>query len=110
MMSDQFKSPKELMSLAASGDREAFGVLYAQYFTPIYRYIYVRVKTAEIANDLAQTVFLKVFERASEIEAPENPLSYFYTVARNLVIDHWRKKKETFFDDHEGMAESFQSQ
>jgi RNA polymerase sigma-70 factor (ECF subfamily) len=89
------KDPKILMQLAKSGDAEAFGRLYELYFTPVFRYIYFRVKDKETANDLTQTVFLKVFSALPNFrEQNKSPLAYFFTVARNTVIDYWRTKKE----------------
>jgi len=94
--------PKILIRLAKSGDSEAFGRLYELYFVPVFRYIYFRVKNKEEANDLTQTVFLKVFRSLPNFqEQDKSPLAYFFTVARNKVIDHWRAKKEVLFDDPE---------
>lgn len=93
--SNSKKDPKRLMQEAKNGDADAFGCLYEIYFKPVFRYIYFRVKDRETANDLTQTVFLKVFKT---IEAYQNknksPLAYFFTVARNTIIDYWKKKKE----------------
>ena len=98
--------PKILMQLAKSGDAEAFGRLYELYFTPVFRYIYFRVKDKEEANDLTQTVFLKVFCSLPNFkEQNKSPLAYFFTVARNTVIDHWRAKKEVRLDDPENVFE-----
>lgn len=96
--------PKILMRLAKAGDTEAFGRLYKLYFVPVFRYIYFRVKNKEEANDLTQTAFLKVFHSLSNFsEQNKSPLAYFFTVARNTVIDHWRTKKEVLLDDPESV-------
>lgn len=94
------------MQLSKAGDAEAFGRLYELYFVPVFRYIYFRVKDKETANDLVQTVFLKVFRSLSNFrEQNKSSLSYFFTVARNTVIDHWRAKKEVLLDDSENVFE-----
>jgi RNA polymerase sigma-70 factor (ECF subfamily) len=88
------------MQLAKSGDTEAFGRLYELYFVPIFRYIYFRVKDKEEAADLVQTTFLKVFRSLPNFREQNKPLlAYFFTVARNTVIDHRRVKKEILIDD-----------
>ena len=53
-------------------------------------------------EDLLQMTFLKAF-RAKENwpEEMTSPLSYFYTIARNLVIDYYRKHKEILIEDKE---------
>ena len=89
------KDPKQLMQLAKNGDTEAFGQLYELYFKPVYRYIYLRTKSKEEAEDLSQVVFIKIFKSIGGFqEQNKQPLAYFFTIARNTVIDHWRKKKD----------------
>jgi RNA polymerase sigma-70 factor, ECF subfamily len=93
----------ELMRRAISGDRDAFGLLYEHYFSPIYRYIYFRVQNKSVAEDITQAVFLKVFEKLpSYRDLQRPPLAYLFTIARNKVIDHWRKNKrlELFAEDN----------
>lgn len=108
MEADNSKNnPKILMQLAKSGNTEAFGFLYELYFTPIFRYIYFRVKNKDDANDLTQTVFLKVFSALSNFqEQNKSPLAYFFTVSRNTVIDYWRNKKEILLDDPQNIFEN----
>ena len=107
MKEDNFQNdPKVLMQLAKSGDGEAFGQLYELYFVLVFRYIYFRVKNKEEANDLVQTVFLKVFCSLPNFqEQNKSPLAYFFTVARNTFIDYQRTKKEILLDDPEGVFE-----
>lgn len=84
-----------LIERAKAGDAEAYGSLYELYLTPVYRYVYVRVREKTVAEDITQTVFLKVYEALSRFEnTGKTPLAYFLTVARNTLIDHFRKKRE----------------
>jgi len=108
MESDKLKNdPAVLMRLAKDGDAGAFSLLYKNYFTPVFRYIYIRVKDKDAANDLTQTVFLKVFQSiGSYQEKNKSPLAYFFTIARNAIIDLWRKEKGAKFDD---LDENFDS-
>ncbi|MDD2758524.1 MAG: sigma-70 family RNA polymerase sigma factor [Patescibacteria group bacterium] len=97
---DNQDGPLILLNLAKNGDQTAFGRLYELYFTPVYRYVYLRVREKDTAHDLAQTVFLKVFEARERLEdRGKSPLTYFFTVARNTVIDFWRKKKDWLMDE-----------
>lgn len=88
-------SPRELIARAKDGDRDAFGELYAEYFTPIWRYIFYRVRSREETEDIVQNIFIKAFQSVGRFEQQKvDPLAYFYTIARNTLIDHWRKKKD----------------
>lgn|SRR3989344_1215893 len=101
-MESEENDPKTLMRLAKEGDSRAFNKLYRLYFTPIFRYIYFRVKIKEVAEDLAQEVFLKVYRSLAVFKMTESPpLAYFFTVARNTVFDYWKKKKDILTDDLE---------
>ncbi|MEK7482005.1 MAG: RNA polymerase sigma factor [Patescibacteria group bacterium] len=103
-MESEENDPRALMRLAKEGDSRAFKKLYRLYFTPIFRYVYFRVKTKEIAEDLTQEVFLKVYRSLAVFKAAKaSPLAYFFTVARNTVIDYWKKKKDVLTDDLESL-------
>ena len=94
------EDPKTLVLRAKEGDVGAFEELYTLFYTPVFRYIYLRTKNKEEAEDLAQTVFLKTFKSISRFETGNSaPLAYFFTVARNTVIDHWRKQGKVLYDD-----------
>lgn len=91
-----------LLERAKDGDTSAFGTLYQLYFAPTYRYIFFRVKHTEEAEDLTQSVFVRVYATIVDYEHRGKPLlAYLYTVARNIIIDYWRKKKSIIMDDPE---------
>lgn len=84
---------QDILTRAKQGDSEAFALLYKEYYVPLYRYIHLRTKNKEQAEDLTQDVFLKIYRTLGSID-PEatSPTGYFYTIARNTLIDFWRKK------------------
>ncbi len=87
--------PVALMKKAKEGDRDAYGKLYELFFTPVYRYVYIRVRDNGVAEDISQVVFLKVYEALSRYEHRDvSPLAYFLTVAKHSLIDYFRKKKD----------------
>jgi RNA polymerase sigma-70 factor (ECF subfamily) len=91
---------RQLAGQAKNGDTQAFDRLHQELLTPIYRYVYYRVRRKEDAEDITQTVFLKAFQAFPRYEDTGiSPLAYFYSIARNTVIDHWRKKGEILFED-----------
>jgi len=96
---------KLLMTIARNGDSEAFGIIYSKYFTPIYRYIHYAVRNKEIAEDIAQTVFLKAFKMIENYKNNGNdPAPYFYTIAKNTMIDYWKKKKDYLYENFTEVA------
>lgn len=76
--------------------RKKFEKIYDKYIDQIFRFIYLKTNTKEIAEDLTSETFLKTWEafQSSEIL---NPRAFLFKTARNLVIDFYRKKdKENF--------------
>lgn len=91
---------EQMVTRAAKGDAAAFATLYENFLDPIYRYIFVRVRTPELAEDLTQTVFLKAWQALPKLAEREHSFSsWLYTIARNTVIDHWKKKKDVPIND-----------
>lgn len=105
---DKFDGNEDFMELverAQRGDGSAFGKIYQSFFTPVFRYVYLRVKSRAQAEDLAQTVFLKAFQSLANFKERGRPiLAYLFTIARNSIIDHWRKEQRI---DNEDPEETF---
>src|SRR3989344_9209122 len=101
-MKEAYEIPtlRALIREAQAGNSKAFDEIYQVFLTPIYRYVYYRVKRKEDAEDISQTVFLKAYQSLHRFRhTGVSPLAYFYSIARNAVIDHWRKKGEILFGD-----------
>ncbi len=99
-MTREEENMAELVRKAVDGDSQAFGELYALYFAPIYRYIYVRISVKHDVDDITQTVFLKAWQAVSRYENQGRPfLAWLFTIARNSVFDYRKKKREVFLDD-----------
>ena len=47
------------------------------------------------ADDLLQDVFIKLHRRAGGLKEKASPRAWLYQVARNAVIDHWRRRRDT---------------
>ena len=83
---------------AKSGDRKAFDLLYTAYLTPVYRYIHIRVKNSQDTEDIVQETFLKAFQAIERYRDEKGSmLPYLFTIARNLLINHGKKKRPDAF-------------
>jgi RNA polymerase sigma-70 factor (ECF subfamily) len=74
--------------------RKAFSKIYDQHIDKIYRFIFLKVSSQEIAQDLTSETFLRTWEKFSQGKANpiQNPQAFLYQTARNLVIDYYREK------------------
>jgi RNA polymerase sigma-70 factor (ECF subfamily) len=83
-----------LVGRAQAGDRDAFGALYERLAPKIYSYLYFQLQgRAEVAEDLAEEVFLKVLEKLDRYEDRGLPFSaWVFRIAHNHLIDHVRAR------------------
>ena len=89
-----------LLVKVANITEQQFLGFYDQYSDKLYRYIYFRVGSEELAQDLTSEVFLKSWEyvnrdTASSNKQLANPRAFFYQVARNLITDFYRQKDKS---------------
>jgi len=93
---------RRLVDLAKSGDAEAFGHLYDRFHPEILRYLIVRVRNRDVAEDLAQQVFLKAWQAIPRYEHRGAPFrAWLYRMAHNQMVDHFRTSRPT--SDLEGV-------
>jgi RNA polymerase sigma-70 factor (family 1) len=82
---------KELLSSLQLGNEDAFEQLYRIYSLQIFRKILSLVKEEEIAEELLQDVFLRIWEKRESIDPEKSFRSYLYCIAQNLVTDLFRR-------------------
>jgi RNA polymerase sigma-70 factor (ECF subfamily) len=91
---------KDIFNATMAKPEKKFSRIYDQYINKIYRFIFLKVNSQEIAQDLCSETFLKGWEafkkNAGSNPGPqkeiENIQAFLYQIARNLVIDHYREK------------------
>ena len=75
---------RDLVDRAQSGDADAFGDLYDRYVPLIYRYIYYRVGSVAVAEDLTSETFLRALRRLASFTWQGRDLgAWLVTIARN---------------------------
>jgi RNA polymerase sigma-70 factor (ECF subfamily) len=74
--------------------RKTFSEIYEQYIDKIYRFIFLKVNSQEVAQDLTSETFLRTWRKFSQGEGNpiKNPQAFLYQTARHLVIDYYREK------------------
>ncbi len=92
----------DLLLLAADGDAEAFGRLYARHLPVLYRYALARLEDEHEAEDLVEAVFLQAWETLPAFRIGEFAFSaWLHRVAHNLIAAHRRERHspETLTDE-----------
>lgn len=77
---------------------EIFLKLYDDFAEPLFRHCYFRVSSRELAEDLTQETFMRVWNYLAAGNIVDNPKALLYRIAGNLIIDHYRRKKEVSLD------------
>lgn len=85
---------KTLVLRARDGEAEAFGALYDHYVELVYRYVYYRVGSHPLAEDLTSDTFLRALRRMSDFNWQGKDFgAWLVTIARNLVTDHFKSSR-----------------
>lgn len=72
--------------------------IYDTYSSDIYRFCSLKVSSREVAQDITQETFMRFWQALREGTKMRSERALLYTMARNLVIDWYRKKKESSLD------------
>lgn len=75
------------------GDQHSFEVIMKKYFPRLLNFIYRYVGNRELAEDLTQEVFVRVY-KAAHSYAPKSKLqTWLYTIAKNISLNELRRSK-----------------
>jgi RNA polymerase sigma factor (sigma-70 family) len=78
--------------------KASFLAAYDTYADDIFRFIAMKVSDRERAADLTQDTYMRYWQTVREGTVVQNDRAFLYRLARNLVIDWYRRKKEASLD------------
>lgn len=91
MKLDQVEYENLLIQQLAEGSEKAFTTLYDQYSSRLFSSILKMVKDEDVAKEILQDSFLKVWESREKIDADKSFRSYLYKISENRIYDYFRK-------------------
>lgn len=77
---------------------EDFENTYETQVNSIYRFLLFRTNNVQLSEDLTSTTFEKAWLKRDTFKGGSMP-AWLHKIARNVLIDHWRKTKEIARDD-----------
>ena len=81
-----------LLQLVASQDRRAFASLYAASSSKLYGIILRILKRRDVAEDILQDVYVRIWERAMDFDSRKAPaIAWMIAIARNRALDERRR-------------------
>lgn len=91
---------KKLFAQIATGDDTAFEQFYNLHWNKIYSLALAYLKSQQLAQDIVQDVFLKLWTKREKLSEVTDPDSFIYIMGRNEVLNALKKKvRLTFIDD-----------
>lgn len=87
---------RELVSLYIDGNEKAFEQLLMRHKEKMFRFIYLKVRDRDLAEDLFQETFVKVINtlKLGAYNEEGKFLPWAMRIAHNLVIDHFRRSSK----------------
>src|SRR5687767_11272458 len=102
-----------LLEETKAGDGAAFAELVRRYRNQITNYVYRMTNDYDLAVDLAQETFMRVYAAAERYQTSYAFSTYIYRIATNLAISELRRRKRrrlvslsTFFGDRQRLSGS----
>ena len=92
MEKENLHNEQELLRLVAQGDMQAYQQLFDCYWDQVYGAGLRLTKTPEQAKDLAQDIFLKLWDNRTKLTEVKDFRSYLFVITRNLVHDQIRTR------------------
>jgi RNA polymerase sigma-70 factor (ECF subfamily) len=85
---------RTILERAQKGDVEAFEKIYDFYVPKIFRFVFLKIGEKELAEDITSETFIKFWKyiQGNNLHR-ESAEPILYKIARNLVIDFYRKKE-----------------
>ena len=100
--SAQPAAPDAIIERCLNGDQDAWEAIVRLYWRKVFNVAYKFVGRHDLAEDLTQDVFLKLYKSLDTFDRRANFQTWLISVSRNLCIDHYRsvrKERETISRD-----------
>lgn len=80
-----------LKSLIAKSDKNAFAVVFREYYGKVLKFVSSIVRDESQAKDLAQEVFIRLWEKRKRLQTVQSLDDYLFIMSRNICFDYLRK-------------------
>lgn len=82
----------KILKALKGGEMKSFEIIYRLYNSHIYNFIYRMIKNTSVSKDLAQDVFLQIWNTKNNIKYDNNFEGYLFTMTRNTVYQYIRRE------------------
>jgi RNA polymerase sigma-70 factor (ECF subfamily) len=89
----ELTTDEELVAAVLGGDRDRFGELIERYQGRLVNYLFRLLRNADDAHDMAQEVFVKVYQVLDRYDPQYKFSTWLFRVAQNAAIDQIRRRR-----------------
>lgn len=83
-----------LTSITVDENQAAYKELFILLHSRLKQFSYSILKSQEEAEELVSDLFIKLWEKRAKLAAIDNPLLYFYAMAKNLAYNRLQKQRK----------------
>ena len=100
MVSEETTPPtdEELVEAVLGGETDLYAEIVGRYQGRLVNYLFRLVRNLDEAHDLAQEVFLKVYQALDRFNPQYRFSTWLFRVGQNAAIDHIRKRRLTLVE------------
>ncbi|NUQ13193.1 MAG: RNA polymerase sigma-70 factor [Gemmatimonadaceae bacterium] len=96
----------ELVRRIRAGDERALEIVFRAHYAPMASFVQRYVRSADLAEELVQDVFLKLWSRREQLAEIETFRTYLFRAARNTALNHLRRVKlERRWQEEQSLSE-----
>lgn len=88
------KNEQDLVATACRGDAKAFQLLVERHYSMVFAIAYARTTRVEVAEDLAQEVFIRAYLHINSLKHPDRIAAWLSRITHNLA-SNWKRDDQT---------------
>ena len=102
-------SEKQLTAALSQSDEAAFETIFHRFYESLYVFVYTRIRSGPLAQDLVQDAFSKLWMNRRSLNPDLGCKSYLFRIADRLLIDHYRRQstQKAWQDEMKNQPDSY---
>lgn len=91
--SDEQPLAAATLERVVQGEPEAMDMFFNHYYDRVYAHVVNMLRDPVLGEDLTQEVFIRLHRGINKLDPQRDPTGWVFTVATNLIRDHWRSRE-----------------
>ncbi len=84
---------EKALAKISEGDRDALSIIHKYMNRRIYAVAYAVLRDFSLSDDVVQETYIKILEKSFSYRKGTNARAWVLSIARNIAIDYYRKRK-----------------